>query len=54
MDEVNEKYPSFVEILSNKVLKLEKDLDIKLNKIKIGRKIPENTEKFYDFGTDNM
>ncbi len=30
------------------------DQDIKQNKVKIGRKIPDSVEKYYEFDNENM
>ena len=54
MNEVDEHFLSFTSLLNDKIFKLNENKDLKVNKIKIGRKIPENTEKFYEFGTENM
>ena len=41
-------------MLNERAFKLKEELDIKLNKIKIGRKIPDNTEKYFEFGNEDM
>ena len=47
MYEVDTNFHVFTGLLNDKILKLSENIDLKLNKIKIGRKIPENTEKFF-------
>lgn len=48
MNELDSKFMIFTKKMNEKLFKLKtSEIDLKLNKVKIGRKIPENTEKFY-------
>ena len=49
MEETDSRFHDFENLLNQKVFQLAEEHDLRMNKIKIGRKIPENTEKFYEF-----
>ena len=55
LNELDSKFLIFSKKINQKLFRLKtSEIDLKLNKVKIGRKIPENTEKYYEFNTEEM
>ena len=55
LNELDSNFLIFSKKINQKLFRLKtSEIDLKLNKVKIGRKIPENTEKYYEFNTEEM
>ena len=56
LNETDKHYPDFTKFLNESVFTLKPNSEMKRHKVKvkIGRKMPEDTQKFYNFSSDNL